>query len=212
MIHRVWDRCVGAISAENIYVATDDKRIASYCMEHHIQVLMTARECLTGTDRVCQAARKLEADIVVNVQGDEPLISSEDIMTVIMAAQNNPGTIVNAMCPIREECDFRSTNVPKVVCRPDGRLLYMSRAPIPTDKRQGFISAMKQVCIYAFPGSALEVFGAVTEKTPLEAVEDIEILRFLELGYEVKMVELTSDSIAVDTPEDVQRVETALYA
>lgn len=88
----------------------------------------------------------------------------------------------------------------------------MSRAPIPTDKRQGFISAMKQVCIYAFPGSALEVFGAVTEKTPLEAVEDIEILRFLELGYEVKMVELTSDSIAVDTPEDVQRVETALYA
>lgn len=211
MIHHVWDRCAGALPARDIYVATDDSRISGYCVEHGIQVLMTPRECLTGTDRVYRAGRQLDADIYINVQGDEPLISPRDIMTVMAAAQKQPDTVINAMCRISEEQDFRSPNVPKVVCRPDGRLLYMSRAPIPTDKGFRFSRAMKQVCIYAFPRSALEAFGSVAEKTSLECIEDIEVLRFLELGYEVRMTEVSGASIAVDVPEDVPRVEAALY-
>jgi 3-deoxy-manno-octulosonate cytidylyltransferase (CMP-KDO synthetase) len=212
MIARVWDRCVDALSADRVYVATDDVRIAEVCRAEGIQVLITGEDCLTGTDRVHEAARQVEADIYINVQGDEPLIHPDDIRTVIAAAQARPCRVVNAMCAISDEADFRSTTVPKVVTRPDNRLLYMSRAPIPTDKAHAFVRAMKQVCIYAFPRTALDAFAALGRKTPLEEIEDIEILRFLELDFDVDMVEVSGASIAVDVPEDVQRVERALAA
>lgn len=210
MILRVWDRCAAALPAQDIYVATDDERIRACCAANGIQVLMTSSTCLTGTDRVHEAAQQVEADLYLNVQGDEPLLDPDDIHRVIAAAREKPGQILNAMCPITEERDFRSTTVPKVVCRPDGRLLYMSRAPIPTDKTHAFRSAMKQVCIYGFTRAALRDFTALGRKTPLEAIEDIEILRFLELGHEVHMVAVNASSIAVDVPEDVARVEQAL--
>jgi len=212
MIVRVWQRCAAAVPADDVYVATDDDRIADVCRRAGIRVLMTPDDCLTGTDRVYHAARQVAADTYINVQGDEPLINPSDILTVLAAAREGGDTVVNAMCPIAEERDFRSTTVPKVVARPDGRLMYMSRAPIPTDKAQGFVTAMKQVCIYAFTAEALGAFASAGRKTPLEAIEDIEILRFLELGYEVRMVEVSGASIAVDVPEDVARVEEVLRA
>lgn len=212
MIARVWDRCVAALPRERVFVATDDERIAAACRAEGIQVLMTRDDCLTGTDRVYQASLQVAGELFINVQGDEPLVRPEDIRLVIEAATADPGRLYNAMCPITEDSDFRSPTVPKVVARPDGRLLYMSRAAIPTDKELGFRGAMKQVCIYAFPRAALEAFAARSTKTPLEAIEDIEILRFLELGYEVRMVEVSGASIAVDVPEDVVRVERALAA
>ncbi len=212
MIARVWDRCIGALPECQVYVATDDNRIAEVCRGEGIQVLMTGDDCLTGTDRVHQAALQVPADIYINVQGDEPLIRPDDITRVIEAAADRPGHVLNAMCPLVEESDFRSTTVPKVVARPDGKLLYMSRAPIPTDKEHAFRGAMKQVCIYAFPRAALDAFATAGRKTPLEAIEDIEILRFLELGYDVDMIEVSGASIAVDVPADVERVEIALAA
>ena len=123
---------------------------------------------------------------------------------------NEPEITFNAMCQINEEADFRNPNIPKVVTQKDGRLLYMSRAPIPTNKKLEFKKAMKQVCIYAFPKSTLKKFAAQTTKTPIESIEDIEILRFLEIGVPVKMVEVSRSSISVDYPEDVKRVENAL--
>jgi len=212
MIARVWDRCCGALPPEKVYVATDDDRIADACRAEGIQVVMTPDDCLTGTDRIQAAAREITADIYINVQGDEPMLRPGDITRVIEAAENAPGEIINAMCPIETEEDFRSTTVPKVAARPDGRLMYMSRAPIPTDKSHGFRGAMKQVCIYAFPPAALDAFASRKTKTPLEEIEDIEILRFLELGFEVRMIEVSGASIAVDVPEDVARVEAALAA
>lgn len=212
MIARVWDQCCKAVCAEQVYVATDDDRIADHCRGEGIQIVMTPDDCLTGTDRVQNAATRIDADIYINVQGDEPMILPDDINAVIAAAEASPGPIINAMCPIETEEDFRSTTVPKVVARPDGRLMYMSRAPIPTDKAHGFQGAMKQVCIYAFTREALNAFAARDTKTPLEAIEDIEILRFLELGFEVEMIEVSGASIAVDVPEDVARVERALAA
>ena len=91
-------------------------------------------------------------------------------------------------------------------------MLYISRGAIPTTKSLEFVSAKKQICIYAFPRQALENFANADEKTPLEEVEDIEILRFLELGYEVQMIEVLANSIAVDVPDDVQRVEKIINA
>lgn len=210
MILRVWDRCCLAMPASDVYVATDDERIRDCCVAAGVQVLMTGSECLTGTDRVYEASLQVAADLYLNVQGDEPLLDPQDILAVIDAAKKNPGTILNAMAPIREESDFRSNTVPKVVARPDGRLLYMSRAPIPTNKQHDFVSAMKQVCIYGFTAEALNAFASRASKTPLEEIEDIEILRFLELGFDVQMITVSESAIAVDVPADVERVEQAL--
>ena len=171
---------------------------------------MTPDTCLTGTDRLFEVSKHVDADIYINVQGDEPLIKPDDIHMVMEAAKRKPDTIFNAMCPIQTEEEYRSPTVPKVVTTLDGILLYISRAPIPTTKEKGFKSAWKQVCIYAFPKEKLELFARQRNKTPIEAIEDIEILRFLELGYEVKMVPVSKASIAVDVPEDVDRVLGAL--
>jgi 3-deoxy-manno-octulosonate cytidylyltransferase (CMP-KDO synthetase) len=212
LIRRVHARCALALPPSDVYVATDDDRIRDHCQAAGIQVVMTGSGCLTGTDRVYESSLKIDADLFLNVQGDEPLIDPADIHAVIDACREHPGEIINAMCPIELESDFRSTTVPKVVTRPDGRLLYMSRGAVPTTKKLEFIRAMKQVCIYGLPRQALAQFATCTAKTPLESLEDIEILRFLELGYEVRMVEVSGASIAVDTPEDVVRVERALRA
>mgnify|MGYP000159086026 FL=1 len=210
MIHRVWEQCREVLPSANIFVATDSEKIADHCKNNNIQVLLTSSDCLTGTDRVYEASKQIQAETIINVQGDEPLINPEDIKKVIEEAKKYPSQIINAMCPILEEKDFRSINIPKVVFRKDFQLLYMSRAPIPIDKINSFSKAWKQVCIYAFPKIALQDFARESFKTPLEFLEDIEILRFLELGYDIKMIEVSTSSIAVDVPDDIARVERAI--
>jgi 3-deoxy-manno-octulosonate cytidylyltransferase (CMP-KDO synthetase) len=211
MIVHVWRKCVQAVDANLVYVATDDERIRAACALHDIQVVMTRSDCLTGTDRVFDAAKQIQADLYINVQGDEPLLDPRDIQVVLDMAQQHPGEIINAMCPIDNDVDYVSRTIPKVVARPDGRLLYMSRAPIPGNKAATFVSAHKQVCIYAFPPQALADFAACQHKTALEEIEDIEILRFLELGYEVRMVAVSQSSVAVDTPQDLERVRALMH-
>ncbi|MFC1840466.1 3-deoxy-manno-octulosonate cytidylyltransferase [Thermodesulfobacteriota bacterium] len=210
MIIWVWEKCIEAIGQDHVYVATDDERIKRTCEKEGINVLMTGTDCLTGTDRVYDASTQIEADILINVQGDEPLVKPQDIKLVIKQAERFPDKVINAMCSIKEEKDFFSPTVPKVVARPDGRLLYMSRSGIPSNKQLEFVNAKKQVCIYAFPKKALADFYNQGSKTPLEKVEDIEILRFLEMGYDVLMIEVSDSSIAVDVPSDIERVEKVL--
>lgn len=212
LISRVWEKCREALPEEDIFVATDDKRIETHCREKGIQSIMTSSSCLTGTDRIGEASKQIKADIFINVQGDEPLIDPDDIRKVISASKEKPDQIISAMCQIDHETDFFSPTVPKVVVRPDGRLLYMSRAGIPTSKALKFEKGYKQVCIYALPKKCLDEYTRVNQKTPLESIEDIEILRFLELGYEVHIVEVSKSSIAVDVKEDVARVEAFLNA
>ena len=212
MIQRVWEKCVEASSTDKVIVATDDDRILTHCKNYDMQVELTSNKCLTGTDRLYEVAQKRKADVYINVQGDEPIISPMDIKAVILSVQKEPDITFNAMCPIKNEDDFRSPHVPKVVTRKDDRLLYMSRAPIPANKQLGFEKAMKQVCIYAYPRDVLLTFGSLKEKTPLESIEDLEILRLLELGYEVKMIEVSDSSIAVDTPYDLEVVRNEIMS
>ena len=210
MIVRTYRQCIKVVPAELVYVATDDDNIRAVCEKHGIQVVMTANNCLTGTDRVAEVSQKIEVDTYINVQGDEPVFNPDDLTELINAAEKNPKDVINGYCLIKDEALFRSSSVPKVVMRPDGRLLYMSRAPIPTNKGLAFIKSWRQVCAYAFPKKGLEAFSSRTSKTELEAIEDIEILRFLELGWDIRMVSMSDLSVAVDIPEDIIRAEAAI--
>ncbi|EHQ28451.1 3-deoxy-manno-octulosonate cytidylyltransferase [Mucilaginibacter paludis] len=206
MLLRTYEQCLKAVSKELVYVATESQLIVDHCNQHGMNVLLTSDTCLTGTDRIAEVAQIIKADYYINVQGDEPVFDPDDILKVIDEINKNKGDIINGYCEIDTEDQYRSASVPKVVFRPDGRLLYMSRSTIPGNKSGVFVKGWRQVCIYGFPAAALNMFASATSKTPLEQEEDIEIIRFLELGFEVRMIELSRHSIAVDNPEDMMKV------
>lgn len=211
MVVRTYQQCLKACPRERVYVATDDVRIRETCEAYNIQVIMTSSTCLTGTDRVAECAEKLDADLFLNVQGDEPVFNPDDLKILLEGVERFPGEILNGYCTLDKEIMFRSGNVPKVVFRQDGRLLYMSRSAIPSTKELGFKGAFRQVCAYAFPRAALKAFSEKNEKTFLEGIEDIEILRFLEIGWDVRMLKMSNVSVAVDNSEDIQRAEETIY-
>ena len=208
---RTYERCLLAVNdPKNIIVATDHQSIFSFCQENNINVIMTSDHCLTGTDRVYEVAKKINADTYINVQGDEPILDPDDLKKIIANVEKDPNKIYNGYAEIKTEHNYFSPNIPKVIFNPNTKeLMYMSRAAIPANKSFTFERAWKQVCIYAFPKDSLTAFSA-NDKTPLEAIEDIEVLRFLELGYKVQMIPLSGNGIAVDVPEDIKKVEAYL--
>ena len=206
MIIRTYNQCKKVVPESKILIATDDLRIKKVCEKKHINVIMTSKKCLTGTDRIAEVAKKFKADFYLNVQGDEPLCNPADIKKLLKAAKKNPKTIINGYTEIKDKKLFYSGHIPKVVFRQDGRLLYQSRAPIPTTKEKKFIKSWRQVCIYSLPYKSLIVFKSVNKKTPLESLEDCELLRFLELGYDVKMIKMSDKSISVDTKKNLAEV------
>jgi len=212
LIQHVWNRCCRAVDVMDIVIATDDERIATVATGFGATVEMTSPDCLTGTDRVAEVASRRDADWYVNVQGDEPFIDPAAIETVIRATGETDVHVdaINTMTAIADEADFRSETVPKPVTDLQGRLLYMSRAAIPTDKRLRFHRAFRQVGLYAFRRSALALYQAGTKKSPLEEIEDIEILRIVEAGQHVQMVEVPPAGLAVDTPIDLERARLYL--
>ena len=207
MLQRTYNQCVKAINSNSIFVATDHKKIKKHCIKNKMNCILTSNKCLTGTDRVVEFSKKIDADIYINVQGDEPLINPNDIVKLIDFSKKHPNYIINGYTPISKEEDFKNINIPKVVLKENNDLLYISRSAIPGNKNEKFIKAWRQVCIYAFPKSSLEIFSLKNIKTKIEKIEDIEILRFLELGYNVKMLLLSNNSISVDTEEDVEKIK-----
>ena len=203
MIIRVVEIACETLGKENVFVATDDERISDVIEDYGYQYIMTT-DCPTGTDRVAQASRLLDADIIVNVQGDEPLLDSDDIQKVIDCKLKNMNSVVNCMSKL-DPNEAVNKNIPKVVVNTKNDLIYMSRSPIPGTKLGVSKNTYKQVCIYAFTKQELNKFYEL-KKTPLELEEDIEILRFLELGINVKMVETFGTTQAVDMPDDIDKV------
>ena len=200
-----------SVGSENVYVATENEEIAHLVKNNGYQVVMTSDECLTGTDRVAEASKEIDADIFINIQGDEPLVSADDVNKVIEAKKDNPKHIINCMSKLHKDEDPSDVKIPKVVTDKDNDLLYASRGCIPMNKNglDPIIvgsEAYKQVCIYGFSKEQLDSFHS-DKKTSLESVEDIEIIRFLEKGMRVKMLELDTVSYAVDYPEDIKKIE-----
>ena len=212
MILWVAELSCGAVGNQNVYVATEDSRIAEVVEEAGFQAVMTTDDALTGTDRLAQAVDQVDADIYINVQGDEALVDPADILKVRDAKLAHMEDIINGFSWVGDSEDPRSVNVPKVITNECDELVYMSRLALPgfKDAKCAPKRYKKQVCIYAFNRDELTAFRGFGRKSELEFSEDIEILRFLELGKTVRMVETQPGSLAVDVPEDVEKVEAAL--
>lgn len=206
MIKRVYDICLIVFPAEDIYCATESELIAKHCYDNNIQFVMTSDKCLTGTDRVAEVAQKIYADNYINIQGDEPLFNPEDIKLMVKSISLYPNEVLNGFCKISSPLDYFSSTIPKVVFNVNKQLLYMSRSPIPGNKNKTFTEAFRQVCAYVFPRDLLLDFSKRTNKSHFEEIEDIEILRFIELGIQVRMIELSDFSISVDYKEDLLKV------
>lgn len=212
MIIWVAELSAKALGKENIYVATEDKRIKNVVESYGFKAVMTSDEHPTGTDRLAEVAEKIEADMYINIQGDEPTLDPASILKVIDAKNDMDDAVINAMAEISDHEDPSSVNLPKVACNEKLRMIYMSRLPVP-----GFKSVenkpdkyYKQVCIYAFSREQLLSYGRMKRKSMIEQSEDIEILRFFELGIPVQMVEVEGNTFAVDVESDVPVVEKRL--
>tara|TARA_B100000963_G_C22580835_1_gene650757 strand:+ start:252 stop:989 length:738 start_codon:yes stop_codon:yes gene_type:complete len=212
MIIRVGEICAKVTSRKNIIIATDDKRILDVCKKYNFLSLITPKSCLTGTDRVFHASKKYKNNIIINVQGDEPLIKPKDIIKIYNAKKKFKDHVICGYT-LSNLKEAKNINTPKVILDKFSNLIYMSRALIPGTKNKKNIKKikfLKQVSIYAFNFKELQIFAKSGKKGYLESFEDIEILRFLEFGKSVKMIKLNKNSQAVDVKSDVNKVTKIL--
>jgi len=209
MLARVYDNARAARGIDEVLVATDDERIASHCRENGMGCAMTSRDCRTGTDRIAEVSRQRDASIYINVQGDEPMLPPATIEKALEPfAAGADFEVVNLMARITDLSDLVNSTVPKVVVNRNHQAIFFSRAPIPSPKAKRPIY-FKQVCVYAFKKDVLQQYGR-WERGAIEESEDIEILRFIENNVKVGMVEVEGDTVAVDTPADLEIVRRLL--
>ncbi len=210
MIWWVYQQAIKVKEFEAVYIATEDDRIKNICEELGINVVMTSDEHKTGTDRIGEVAKLIDADLYVNVQGDEPMIEPETIIEAIKPFYNDSALQVsNLMTIIKDPVDVVNFTVPKVITNTDGIGVYLTRSASPYPKGSIDFSYYKQVCVYGFKPEALE-FYCNSPRGKVESIEDIEILRFIEAGYRVQFIEVDSDTIAVDTPNDLEKVRRVM--
>jgi 3-deoxy-manno-octulosonate cytidylyltransferase (CMP-KDO synthetase) len=210
MIVRTYNQCKKVVDANKIVVATDSLKIKKICDKYNIRSIITSDKCLTGTDRVAEVAKKINCNFYINVQGDEPFFNPQDLKKLIKEAIKNPKEIINGYTEINDKKLFFNSSIPKLIFDKNSYLLYMSRGPIPSNKKYNFQKAWRQICAYSFPKKMLEAFSKIKKKTPIESIEDIEILRFLEQGYKVKMIKMSNKSLAVDNKEDLKKAKIYL--
>ena len=211
MIIRTAQNAADALGHENIIIATDDSRIADVCSDYNFKSVLTLKSHRTGTDRIWEVAQKYESDIYMNIQGDEPIMPPDDIRVILREKEKRAYGVINGICKFPNNISPEVDSIPKAVVNESGKLIYISRLPIPGTLIHGKeITYQKQVCVYAFNYDELKAYGQFGRKSRLEKIEDIEMLRFFELGIDVYMVETSGKSIAVDLPSDVKRVEKFL--
>lgn len=212
MIQRVYERAINAKTVNELVVATDDQRIFDTVKNFGGKVIMTSQHP-TGTDRIAEVARNSDADIIVNIQGDEPLIEpamiDEAVQPLLDDASVDLSTLVHR---INSEEEYRNPNVVKVAVTRSGFAMYFSRSPIPYVKSNaGNIPIYRHVGLYVYRRYALLDF-AQKPPAPFETSEGLEQLRFLENGYRMKVVETKYSSIGVDTPDDLEKVKKLMVS
>ena len=216
MVWWTYQQAIQVPEFDEVYVATDDQRIFDTCTELNVRVIMTSEDNKTGTDRVGEVARKIPADIIVNVQGDEPLMAPETIREAILPMIDDPSIeITNLMARITDPVELINSTIPKVITNKDNIGIFMTRAAAPYPKGSIDYPFYKQICVYGFRPDALDFYceyGKTYGKAKIEAIEDIELLRFIENGYKIKFMEVEVESLAVDTPNDLDKVRSIMAA
>jgi len=211
MVEWVWRAAAGSGLMDPVVVATDSDEVAEVCLARGVPVAMTSPNCASGSDRVREVARQIEADIYVNIQGDEPTLTP-DFFAPLIELFERPEVRVATLAVRCPALDIANPNAVKVVTALDGKALYFSRATIPHDRDQGgFAGYRKHLGIYAYRKAALEKFAELPPGW-LESVEKLEQLRLLEAGIDIYVAGAPADTIGVDTEEDLVRAEEALMS
>ena len=211
MIQHVWERARSATRIDEVFIATPDQAIADAVRAFGGSVLMTHHDHQTGTDRLAEAARQLspEVTVIVNVQGDEPLIEPATIDAAAKPLLADTALVMSSLCCPLPEGRESDPNVVKVVLTQENFALYFSRSPLPYRRNAdapGY-QPLQHIGLYAYRRDFLEIFPTLS-RTPLEQIESLEQLRVLEHGYHIKMVCTDRVPESVDTPEDLERVRS----
>jgi 3-deoxy-manno-octulosonate cytidylyltransferase (CMP-KDO synthetase) len=219
LIQWVCERAAACSRVDRVVVATDDRRILDAVQAFGGEAVMTSEHCPSGSDRIAEALTNIECDVIVNVQGDEPMMATETIDLAIQALERDGDCRVStAAIPIHDRADWESPHVVKVVTDARSYALYFSRSPIPNRSRSGPdvakpgaapVWGLKHFGLYVYRRQALLDFVS-WPPSHLEQVEKLEQMRFLDHGYRIRVAETPHDSIGVDTPEDLERVRALL--
>ncbi len=209
MIRRVCEQARKSKTLNEVIVVTDDERIRDECLSHSMECILKKSKCHTGTDRIANVLEDIDADIYVNIQGDEPLIDPKSIDAVVKAVIKNSKVLTsNAYTEIKESYKVIDSDVVKVIFNAQSDAIYFSRSPIPFPKNSNN-SFFQQLGLYAFRKKSLETFKKLSPGR-LELSESVEMLRFLENGFPIKMVKVEDIGLSVDAPKDIQFIENYL--
>ncbi|MFC1541306.1 3-deoxy-manno-octulosonate cytidylyltransferase [Candidatus Latescibacterota bacterium] len=210
LIRHVYERVSNSSTVSRVAVATDDERIARVVQEFGGEAVMTSSDHMSGTDRIIEASTVTGGDIIVNVQGDEPLIEPSVIDTVVEKLLNDEEIVCStAAFPCSDRAVYTDPNAVKVIIDNKGRALYFSRAPIPFYRDSNFENAYIHVGIYCFRREFLEIFSGLSQ-SKLERYEKLEQLRIIENGYKIGVAVTEKGAIGVDTAEDLEKVRALM--
>lgn len=210
MIWWVYQQCLKVPELDEVYVATDDERIFNTCTQLGIRVIMTSYRHRSGTDRIGEVASRINADIYVNIQGDEPLIELQMIRDLISIFDDHSVYYGSLRKQITDEAEIQAPSTVKVVVDKNEDALYFSRSVIPSNIKDGKpVRVYRHVGIYAYKREFLNTFIQLPP-SELESIEGLEQLRALENGYKLRVHETQYDSIGVDLPEHIALVEQAI--
>ena len=207
VILRTYRAAVASGLFDNVYVITDSTLIYNEIVQNGGQAFISKKRHETGTDRIAEFAGEIEADIIINIQGDEPFIHQKSLRDLIRVFEEDTGQktdLASLMIRLKNKDDFLNTNHVKVVVDKENFALYFSRAPIPYSRDKIFETAYKHIGVYAFRKTVLEQIARM-QQTDLERIEKLENLRFLQNGLRIKMVETDRINFGIDTEEDLRK-------
>ncbi|HBL25105.1 MAG: 3-deoxy-manno-octulosonate cytidylyltransferase [Syntrophorhabdaceae bacterium] len=210
LIRLVYERAGESRLKDRIIVATDDERIAEAVSSFGAEAVMTSPSCRSGTDRVFEAIKEMEADIIINLQGDEPFIRPDMADLLFSVMEKEDLDMATLCCPIANDKEYHDPNTVKVVLDRHGFALYFSRSPIPYLRNSSNRPLLyKHIGIYAFKRDFLERFVAMP-KSRLEEMESLEQLRVLENGFRIRVLTTHYDGFGIDTLADLERARLVL--
>ncbi len=209
MVQWVVERASEADIAEQVVVATPDQEIADACERFGARAVLTSPDHPTGTDRIAEVATLIKADVYVNVQGDEPLVSPQDIKACATPLLQDTSVVMGSVYAHCTDDELDNPAVVKVVTDLKGDALYFSRHAVPYDRSGRTEPVKKHIGLYAYTAEVLHGFAGWPQ-TPLEKAESLEQLRFLEHGIKIRMSKGTGSPVAVDTPEQADAVRAIL--